>query len=265
MSDTTTTPSDITTTTSATGTVVTDEQVRAFRETGYVLFPGVIPTEHLQLLRGACQQAMDRMDAQMDAEGTEQLGITLKGSRYFVQDASLGEPALTQFLYSDLTAELCRALLGEEAYLFWEQYVVKAADKGGTFAWHQDDAFQADLDVAPYLSLWCALDDMTEENGTTYLLSYAEAGGGERVPHRKDPVLNDLVGYDGDQPGTAVLVPAGSIAAFSSRTLHRSGPNRTPAMRRVYLAQFSSEVVRRADGTPWGRDEHFLSGGARVR
>jgi hypothetical protein len=265
MSDTTTTPSEITTTTSAAGTVVTDEHVRAFRETGYVLFPGVIPTEHLQLLRGACQQAMDRMDAQMDADGTEQLGITLKGSRYFVQDASLGEPALTQFLYSDLTAELCRALLGEEAYLFWEQYVVKAADKGGTFAWHQDDAFQADLDVAPYLSLWCALDDMTEENGTTYLLSYAEAGGGERVPHRKDPVLNDLVGYDGDQPGTAVLVPAGSIAAFSSRTLHRSGPNRTPAMRRVYLAQFSSEVVRRADGTPWGRDEQFLSGGARVR
>jgi ectoine hydroxylase-related dioxygenase (phytanoyl-CoA dioxygenase family) len=85
------------------------------------------------------------------------------------------------------------------------------------------------------------------------------------VPHRKDPVVNDLVGYEGDEPGTPVLVPAGSIAVFSSRTLHRSGPNRTPRMRRVYLAQFSREVVRRADGSAWGRDEHFLSGGARLR
>jgi ectoine hydroxylase-related dioxygenase (phytanoyl-CoA dioxygenase family) len=245
--------------------VVTDEHVQAFRDTGYFLLPGVIPAEHLELLRGACQQAMDEQDAEMDARGVEQINISIKGSRYFVPDASLAQPALQEFLYSDLTADICRSLLGEEAYLFWEQYVVKAADKGGTFSWHQDDAFQAGLDVQPYLSLWCALDDMTEENGTTYMLSYAEAGGGERVPHRKDPVVNDLVGYEGDEPGTPVLVPAGSIAVFSSRTLHRSGPNRTPRMRRVYLAQFSREVVRRADGSAWGRDEHFLSGGARLR
>jgi len=38
-------------------------------------------------------------------------------------------------------------------------------------------------------------------------------------------------------------VPAGSVVAFSSRLLHASGPDLTPDLRRIYLAQYTPEVM----------------------
>ena len=38
-------------------------------------------------------------------------------------------------------ADVCRATLGDTAYLFWEQYVVKGAEAGMKFSWHQDSGY----------------------------------------------------------------------------------------------------------------------------
>jgi ectoine hydroxylase-related dioxygenase (phytanoyl-CoA dioxygenase family) len=85
-------------------------------------------------------------------------------------------------------ADICRATIGPDVYMAWEQYVVKAAEAGLKFAWHQDSAYAwelgADPTVVKGLSCWCALDDMTEENGTVYILPYDKAGHGKLAPHR---------------------------------------------------------------------------------
>ena len=52
-----------------------------------------------------------------------------------------------------------------------------------------------------------------------------------------------MIGYSGDDPGDPVVAPAGSIACFSSTVFHRSGPNTTDHVRRVYVAQYSAEPV----------------------
>jgi ectoine hydroxylase-related dioxygenase (phytanoyl-CoA dioxygenase family) len=162
-------------------------------------------------------------------------------------------------------ASICRATIGDEAYLYWDQYVVKAAEVGMKFSWHQDSAFNTTAPHQPYVSIWCALDDMSEANGTTYILPYSRAGTRERIAHTKEEGTNDLVGYRGDDPGEIVLVPAGSIAVFSSFTLHRSGINKTDRMRRVYLVQFSPEIIQKADGSgPAGGTTQFLHNGQHV-
>ena len=133
------------------------------------------------------------------------------------------------------------------------------------FSWHQDSAFNATAPHRPYVSIWCALDDMSEANGTTYILPYSRAGTREPVEHTKEEGSNDLVGYHGDDPGDVVLVPAGSIALFSSFTLHRSGVNATDHMRRVYLVQFAPDIIMKADGSgPAGGTDLFLKDGQRV-
>jgi len=48
-------------------------------------------------------------------------------------------------------------------------------------------------------------------------------------------------------PDDPVLVPAGSIACFSTTVFHRSGPNSTERMRRVYLAQYTAEPLLSED------------------
>ena len=127
-------------------------------------------------------------------------------------------------------------------FLFNEQYVVKAAEHGMRFGWHQDSGF-IDYAHRPYLTCWIALDDMTEANGTVYLLPYSRAGTRDVVKHVRDKESNDLVGYFGDDPGDPMVVPAGSIACFSSTLFHRSGSNTTDRMRRVYVAR----ILGRAD------------------
>ena len=150
--------------------------------------------------------------------------------------------------------------MGGDALLFWDQYVVKGTDKDSSFSWHQDSGY-VHLDCPMYLTCWVPLDDVAIENGTVYLLPYSQVGIRSVVKHIVDPRTNDKVGYFGREPGVPAIVPAGSIVVFSSYVFHRSGPNLTGNLRRVYLPQYSSEVIRKPDGTQWGQAVPFLKGG----
>jgi ectoine hydroxylase-related dioxygenase (phytanoyl-CoA dioxygenase family) len=227
---------------------VYESQRAQFAAEGYAVFEGVLTGPLLELLRAQCESFIAREDARMDALGVDSLGITHRGRRYFANECQRTQPALRAVLFSEALAEVCRATLGEDAYFFFDQYVVKGPDGGLPFAWHQDSGYMKTYggpEHLPYLTCWCPLDDATVENGTVRLLPFSA------VPESRDRVLphtiqkgsNDLVGWTGAEEGVVVEAPAGSIVAFSSRLLHATGSNRTPRMRRVYLAQYSPEVI----------------------
>lgn len=246
----------------ATAMRVSEEQKKQYQEEGFFILEKAIPEEHLKLLRDECQFAIDRVNAEMDKRGDKVLGINHRDSRYFITHPSHERPQLLDFMFSDLMAEVCKATIGPDAWIFWEQYVVKAAERGMKFGWHQDSGYVGTkVKHKPYVTCWCALDDMSVENGTAYILPFSRAGTRTVVEHQREEGSNDLIGYFGKDPGDPVLVPAGSIAVFTSFTFHRSGYNTTPRMRRVYLAQYAGEIVRRPDGTPWGRHDPFLKDG----
>ena len=241
-------------------TVITEAQKQLFREEGYMILEKIVPNEHLQLLRDNCQSFIDATDAEMTAKGVDRLGISAKGKRYFVANCYKKAPELGRFIFSELMAEVCRATLGGEAFLFWDQYVVKGPDKDSSFSWHQDSGY-VHLDSPMYVTCWITLDDVTLENGTVYFLPYSQAGIRSVVKHLRDERTNDLVGYFGKEPGIPAVVPAGSIVAFSSYVFHRSGPNLTDKLRRVYLSQYSSEIILNKEGKPWGQTVPFLKNG----
>jgi ectoine hydroxylase-related dioxygenase (phytanoyl-CoA dioxygenase family) len=226
---------------------ITSEHVRQFREEGFFVLKDAVPAHDLDTLRGECQRFIDERDREMDRLGVDTLDLDHRGSRYFVHGYGKS-PALERFLSSDLMVQIAQAALGDTVYLFNEQYVVKAAEQGMKFSWHQDSGF-IDYTHRPYLTCWIALDDMTEANGTVYLLPYPRAGTRDVVEHVRDQESNDLVGYFGDDPGDPVIVPAGSIACFSTTLFHRSGANTTDRMRRVYVAQYSAEPILSEDGS----------------
>ena len=219
----------------------TPENVGQFRDEGFLVLESVLPGSELEALRGECRRFIDERDREMDRLGVDMLDLDHRGSRYFVH-AYGKSPAVERFLFSELMAQIAKAALGDTVYLFNEQYVIKAAERGMKFGWHQDSGF-IPYAHRPYLTCWIALDDVTEANGTVYLLPYSRAGTREVVEHVRDEETNDLIGYFGDDPGDPVIVPAGSIACFSSTLFHRSGPNMTGRMRRVYLAQYSAEPL----------------------
>ena len=238
--------------------------VARFESDGFFILGDVLPPSGLEMLRAECRRLIDQRDREMDRAGVDVLDLDHRGRRYFVH-AYGKSPQIRRFLSCDLMAEIARSALGDTVYLFNEQFVVKAAERGMRFGWHQDSGFIG-YAHAPYLTCWIALDDVTEANGTVYLLPYARAGTRDAVAHVRDAETNDMVGYFGADPGDPVVVPAGSMACFSSTVFHRSGPNTTEHMRRVYVAQYSTEPVLSEDGSrPRHLAEPLLVDGQRVR
>ena len=91
-----------------------------------------------------------------------------------------------QFIYSPLMAEVAQAALGPDIFLFNEQWVVKGEEQGMKFSWHQDSGYVKKYDNQTrhkaYLCCWCTLDDVSEENGTVYLLPHSRGGTSQWLP-----------------------------------------------------------------------------------
>ncbi|MBC9033056.1 phytanoyl-CoA dioxygenase family protein [Sphingomonas sp. JC676] len=222
-----------------------EEQKAQFAEQGYAVFDHALNGDLLTLLRSQCDAFVAREDARMDAAGSDTLGISHRGKRYFANECQREQPELRRMLFSPVMADVCRATIGDTAYFFFDQYVVKGPEGGLPFSWHQDSgyvvAYGGPLDHAPYLTCWCPLDDATLDNGTVRVVPGSHLGG--VLPHVKHEGSNDLAVEVDEADSVAIEVPAGSIVAFSSRTLHATGANRTDRPRRVYLAQYTAEAM----------------------
>ncbi|MCP4194173.1 MAG: phytanoyl-CoA dioxygenase family protein [Planctomycetaceae bacterium] len=230
--------------------LITDQHCQQFIDEGYFILERVVPEEHLQILRGACDYLIDLMHQEMDRLGTDHIHISHRGKRYHIAKRYDQAPRLSEYVFSDLMAAVCRATIGETAYLFYDQYVVKAAEQGIKFSWHQDGGYLG-FPHTPYVTVWAAVDDMTIENGTAYVMPYSRIGIRSLVEHLRDPETGDKVGYFGSEPGLPAIVPAGSLVVFSSLAFHRSGANTTDRMRRAYVTQYSPQpIVRPEDNQP---------------
>ncbi len=243
--------------------MMTNEQLNQFQEEGFCILKNVIPQELIERLRGECQRFMKEKDDEMDRKGVEVDEINHKGKRYFIALRYKDSETMQDLIFGKEMEEITRQVLGEDVFLFLEQYVVKAADKGMTFSWHQDSGY-LDFDHKPYLSVWCPLDDVTEENGTVYLLPYKDAGVKDRIEHVLQEGTNDKVGYFGDNPGIPAVLNAGDVALFSSTCFHRSGANNTDQSRRVLLIQYSAEPILKSSGEPLYWAEPFINNGQNV-
>ncbi len=244
---------------------ITDDHRRQFVEEGYFILERVVPPDHLAVLRGACDHLIGLMHDEMDRLGTDHIHISHRGKRYHIAKRFEEAPRLGEYVFSDLMAAICRATIGDTAYLFYDQYVVKAAEQGIEFSWHQDSGYLG-FPHRPYVTVWAAVDDMSIENGTAWVMPFSRIGIRTVVEHIRDPGTGDRVGYFGAEPGVPAIVPAGSLVVFSSVSFHRSGANRTDTMRRAYVTQYSADPILRPEtGEVMHLAVPFLEEGRRVR
>ncbi len=247
--------------------LITEAHRRQYQEEGYFIVERAIGEEHLQILRDSCDRLIELMHEEMDRLGTDHIHISHRGKRYHIAKKYDQPPRLSEYVFSDLMAEVCRATIGETAYLFYDQYVAKAAEQGIKFSWHQDSGYLG-FSHRPYVTVWAAVDDMTLENGTAYVLPYSHVGIRTLVEHIRDPETGDKTGYFGKEPGIPAIVPAGSLVVFSSYTFHSSGANTTDRMRRAYVTQYSPEPIYKPGteelmhlGVPFLQDGERLTDG----
>lgn len=252
-------------TTAPAAPALSPETLAHFQREGYAILPRYMPPEVLAAVRRDCDAEIARRDAEMEAKGIRVDGITHYKRRYFLANSYTRNAAVRNWVFGDEMAAVVRAALGGTAQLFLEQFVVKGCDAGTKFGWHQDSGYVG-FPHREYLSCWIALDDMSEANGSISVLPYSRAGADPRTikPHVHEDGTNDMIGYQGDDPGIVATIPAGSLVMFSSRLFHRSGDNRTHALRRAWLIQYTVEPLYKPDGSLLILAEPFLEDGRRI-
>ncbi|KAG7376885.1 hypothetical protein PHYPSEUDO_012575 [Phytophthora pseudosyringae] len=126
-----------------------------------------------------------------------------------------------------------------DVLFFNEHYVVKPPRSHVEFRWHRDDDEQLAMcvhraSIRPYVSAWCALDDVTKLNGALQFVS-----------------LDALDGSDEESAETLkrhacehVAAKAGDVLFFLSNVWHCSSSNVSGGARRAFYAQYSSEKIR---------------------
>lgn len=229
---------------------LTTAQVEHFRAHGYLVLDRIIEPALLAAMQQECDRNLDLQRADMERVGSDTLGLSQRNRRYFLPDRFDESAALTDFLFGPVVRTIT-ALLGPDAYLFLDLFVVKSAHAGTPFAWHQDSGYLMGQAHRPYITLWCALDDMTSENGTLHVLPYDRAPSRNVTVHVKDRGSNDLVGYNGTDRGDVLAVASGSIIVLASNVFHCSGANLTESPRRAYVVSLSPEPVVDQDGHLW--------------
>lgn len=230
---------------------IAESQRAQFGELGCMAVPDFLDAAELELVRGVCDASVTEIEADMRARGVTEDRINVLGKKYFVLSARKTHPELLPILFGEKAAAVCRAAIGDTAYLHNEQFVVKLSDEATSFAWHQDSGYTVysggAAEHTPYLTCWIALDDMNEANGTISVLPFDRAPSRGLQPHAWDDSVNAMVGYTGSDPGDLIEVPAGTLVAFSSFLLHRSGANTTDRPRRSYFMAYTPTLFTHGD------------------
>lgn len=215
------------------------DTIETFRNQGFVLFENALDETELATLQSVCDALLDEP---VDDGGGKTHRIGLGEKRRFLRHRHEDFPDLAAFVLGDTIARISAACGLDDPMLFNEQFVVKGAAKGASFAWHQDGAYVG-FDHKPYLTIWIALDDATIDNGCVFILPRNLDSHPDLDVHEWLDESNELNGYFGNETGVPVTCKAGTIVAFSSLTLHRSGENVTDKPRRAYVTQYSSGPI----------------------
>ena len=223
-------------------------------ERGWAVIEDFVPPHSLEEFRVEADLAVEAENEEMERSCENLFGLSVKGERYYVAGRWKQSEFLKQFLLEGELGQLAKTILGGEAYLFNDVFIIKMSAENTRFVWHQDGSymyFNGMDQYEPNLCFWVAVDDMTAENGALLAVTYEDMGGKQMLHHdlSKDWNREELTSAT-NLPYSTLAMKAGGLVVFSGHLLHSSGANRTSQPRRGYLVQYSPKPVYK-DGVPF--------------
>ena len=220
------------------------EQVRFYRENGYVVLPGALPAETLRAMR-----------AETDRIVAEAASLIESDSRYDLEDSHTPEtprvrrikdpvnasPVFKDLMGSETICAILRPLLGDDIRFHHGKMNMKHAEYGAPVEWHTDWAFypHTNDDV---LEVGMLLDDCDEANGPLLVIPGSHTG--PAYNHHADGYFcgaMDPRAQEVDfEKAVALTGPAGTITLHHVRTVHGSSLNRSDHPRRLLLYGYTA-------------------------
>ncbi|MBS1805183.1 MAG: phytanoyl-CoA dioxygenase family protein [Acidobacteria bacterium] len=205
---------------------LTDEQLRAYAENGYLLVPGMLDGSEVDML-GRCARE-DRVLDQHSFGRADGEGGTVRLSLWnHPTDTIYGMIARSNSLVG-----CAEQILVGEVYHYHSKMIMKDAKVGGAWTWHQDYGYwyQNGVLFPDLTSAFIAVDRATRENGCLQVIRGSHKMG--RIDHI---LTGDQAGADMERVTQAlerlelvyVEMEPGDALFFHSNLLHRSDQNRS--------------------------------------
>jgi hypothetical protein len=204
--------------------VITDEQVRTYREDGFVLVHGMLNQDEVGLLARAARA--DRVLDQHSFGRSDGEGGTVRLALWnHPGDSIYGTVARCESIVGS-----AEKLLAGEVYHYHSKMIMKDAKVGGAWTWHQDYGYWYQNAVLfPLLcSAFIAIDPATKENGCLQVIR-----GSHRLGRIDHVLTGDQAGAEMERV-TEVLkrldlvhveMEPGDTLFFDCNLLHRSDQN----------------------------------------
>ena len=225
--------------------MITADQVRAYRDNGFIVVPRLFGDDVVQRMRAAVARIVE-----------EARGKTAHDARYDLDPAHRpdnpkvrrikqphqADPIFDEVMRDPKLIGILDQLLPNGVRMRTSKLNMKEAGGGAPVEWHQDWAFypHTNDDV---LAVGVMLDDVAMENGPLLVIPGSHTG--PTYSHH-DPAGYFCGAIDPEASGidfnSAVpcLGPAGSVSIHHARLLHGSAENQSTQSRRLLLYEFTA-------------------------
>jgi ectoine hydroxylase-related dioxygenase (phytanoyl-CoA dioxygenase family) len=226
--------------------VFSPEEVRHFRELGYVAAPSFFNAREV----AAIQAEIERLKraGRLRNVATEGDGKTPSSTKRNLQLCPMyrDSPLFRALPFHPKVIEATEQLIGSPIVLRLDQVFLKPARDGMGTNWHQDNAYFKISDPLKGTAMWIAAHDATVANGTIHVIpeSYKT-----EFEHRRDPDSDHHIRcYPDESRAVPIELPAGGVAFFCYGTAHCTLGNKTDRERAGVAFHFVRQ--EEAEGDP---------------
>ncbi len=239
--------------------VLSDDELAAYHEHGYVRLGKVAPDEEIEAL---CRRIDDIMLGKIRYEnmlmqmcpsvGKLELskqtkvfkGSTLNYRK--VQDLEQ-DPLFLPYIQHPLFRDITRKIIGDEVSAFRTMFFNKPAERGITINWHQDGAGGWRLSIPPKVTIWTAMDATSVANGCLQIIPGSHKS---MIPEKGDLLSpEERAIHAPDEKRLYLEMEMGEVVLLHNWTLHRSEVNTTNRARRAFsVCYIDAETYRVTTG-----------------
>ncbi|MGH9132445.1 MAG: phytanoyl-CoA dioxygenase family protein [Ilumatobacteraceae bacterium] len=231
----------------------TDDDVRQFREHGWLVVEDVIDPDDLARLEVRCDEIIANRDTMAFDWAWDK--DTDRGKREFkiLQGSpSHGSHEFDEAPFRSWAVAFGSALLGRPVEFWYDQFLAKPPHRSAPTLWHQDEAYWGrDLDEKG-ITCWMPFHAVDVRNGCMHFIDRGHLDG--VLEHRRaEHVQSDLLYCTPDESRTvACPIALGSVTFHHGKTPHMTTANETDQWRRILTQHLcAAGVTGEGDHYPW--------------
>jgi len=229
------------------------DQLAFFKEHGWLVVEGAIPSIDLDELETRCQRLIDEKERLAnDWAWDEKESLENRSFRIIQSSPSFVWREIAQAAYRQWLIAFGGALMGREMTFWYDQFLAKPPGISTPTYWHQDEGYWGRNLDDKGVTGWIPLQDVDATNGCMHFID-----GGHRLGvlphHRVEGMQSDLLTCEVDE-ARAVVCPIrrGDVTFHHSKTPHMTNANTGAGLRKAVTNHLQAEGAGgEGDHYPW--------------